>query len=148
MRAVIQRVTQARVTVDGETIGSIGPGVLVYVGVTQGDGADTAAWLADKAARLRIHSDEEGRMNRSLLDSGGSALVVSQFTLLADTRRGRRPSFFDAAAPEEAEPLVEMVVDGLRALGVEVAGGRFGATMAVDSVNDGPVTIVLDSELR
>ena len=145
MRAVVQRVTSARVTIDGELSGEIAAGLLVYVGVAEGDGEDEARWLATKIAGLRIFDDDQGRFDHSLLDSGGAALVVSQFTLLADTRRGRRPSFTAAARPEVAEPLVELVTAELRALGVSVAGGRFGAHMAVESENDGPVTITLDS---
>lgn len=148
MRAVVQRVTSARVTIDGEISGEIATGLLVYVGVADGDGEDEARWLATKIAQLRIFDDDEGRFDRSLLDSGGSALIVSQFTLLADTRRGRRPSFTAAARPEVAEPLVELVMAELRTLGVTVAGGRFGAHMMVQSENDGPVTIPLDSAER
>lgn len=145
MRAVVQRVTRARVTIDGETSGEIAAGLLVYIGVAEGDGEDEARWLATKIARLRIFDNDAGQFDRSLLDSGGAALVVSQFTLLADTRRGRRPSFTGAARPEVAEPLVELVMAELRTLGVTVAGGRFGAHMLVESENDGPVTITLDS---
>ncbi len=148
MRAVIQRVTRARVVVEGEVAGEIGPGLLVYAGVAGGDGPDEARWLAHKLAELRVFPDEEGRFDRSLLDVGGAALVVSQFTLLADTRRGRRPSFTDAARPEVAEPLIEQLMAALRALGVSVAGGHFGAHMLVESENDGPVTILLDSADR
>ena len=148
MRAVLQRVRSARVLVDGEVVGAIGRGVLVYVGVAEGDTTDEAEWLADKIAGLRIFASEERPIDRSLLDAGGAALVVSQFTLLADTRRGRRPSFTGAAPPEAAEPLVDAVVEALRASGVEVATGRFGAMMQVESTNDGPVTIVLDSADR
>ena len=145
MRAVVQRVEQARVVVDGETVGAIGPGLLVYVGVADGDEQAQCGWLAKKVAELRIFRGEARAIDRSLLDVGGEALVVSQFTLLADTRRGRRPSFFEAASPERAEPLVVAVCEELRALGVTVAEGRFGARMAVESTNDGPVTIILDS---
>ncbi len=148
MRAVIQRVTRARVVVDGEVAGEIGTGLLVYAGVAGGDGPDEARWLARKLAELRVFPDDEDRFDRSLLDDGGAALVVSQFTLLADTRRGRRPSFTDAARPEVAEPLIEQLMAALRALGVTVAGGRFGAHMLVESENDGPVTIPLDSADR
>lgn len=146
MRAVVQRVEQARVVVDGESVGAIGPGLLVYVGVADGDERAQSGWLAKKLAELRIFPGEARAIDRSLLDVGGEALVVSQFTLLADTRRGRRPSFFEAAPPERAEPLVAAVCEELRALGVTVAEGRFGARMAVESKNDGPVTIILDSE--
>ena len=146
MRAVVQRVRDARVLVEGETVGAIERGLLVYVGVASGDERAQSRWLAKKVAELRIFAGEERGMDRSLREVGGGALVVSQFTLLADTHRGRRPSFFDAAPPERAEPLVEAVCEELRALGVTVAEGRFGASMAVESRNDGPVTIVLDSE--
>ena len=122
--------------------------MLVYVGVAEGDTTAEAEWLANKIAVLRIFASEERPIDRSLLDVGGAALVVSQFTLLADTRRGRRPSFTGAAPPEAAEPLVDVVVEALRASGVEVATGRFGAMMQVESTNDGPVTIVLDSADR
>ena len=149
MRAVVQRVTRARVTVDGEVVGEIGRGLLLYVGAASGDGVEQAAWLARKVAELRLFPAETERgarsMERSLLDAGGEALVISQFTLLADTRRGRRPSFFEAAPPDRAEPLVDAVCEALRGLGVRVASGRFGAHMLVESENDGPVTIVLDS---
>ena len=145
MKAVIQRVSKASVSVDAETVGSIGPGLVVLLGVAQGDTVDDARRLAEKTAGLRIFSDAEGRFNLSLLDSGGEALVVSQFTLLADSRKGRRPSFTRAAPPEEAEPLVGEYEAALRRLGVRVAGGRFGAHMQVEILNDGPVTIILDS---
>jgi len=146
MRAVIQRVSQASVAVEGQVIGQIGRGLLVLLGVGQGDRAEEAALLAEKIANMRIFPDRDARFNRSLLDVGGGALVVSQFTLYADTRRGRRPSFSGAAAPEVAEPLVAAFVVALRHLQVEVATGSFGAYMQVDLVNDGPVTITLDSE--
>jgi D-tyrosyl-tRNA(Tyr) deacylase len=151
MRAIVQRVNRARVTIAGdatEVTGEIGHGLLVYVGVAEGDAPDEAAWLARKVAELRIFEDDAGRFDRSLVDVRGAALVVSQFTLLADTRRGRRPSFLGAAPPEVAEPLVERVIGELRNLGVPVAGGRFRAHMLVESVNDGPVTIALDSADR
>ena len=151
MRAVVQRVRRARVTIEGAAdlpTGEIERGVLVYIGVAEGDSPAEAEWLARKIAELRIFEDNAGRFDRSLLDAGGSALVVSQFTLLADTRRGRRPSFTDAARPEVAEPLVERVMEELRNQGVHVEGGRFRAHMLVESVNDGPVTIVLDSADR
>lgn len=150
MRAVLQRVTHARVVVDGEVVGAIGAGLLVYVGVAQGDTLAQAELLARRVAELRLFPDAtaEGArsMERSLVDAGGAALVISQFTLLADTRKGRRPSFFTAAPPEVTAPLVESVAAAIRALGVEVATGRFGAHMLVESANDGPVTITLDSE--
>lgn len=146
MRAVLQRVTRATVKVDGETIGAIGAGLVVLVGAARGDTPERADRLAQKTAELRIFPDAAGRFNVSLLESGGEALVVSQFTLLADARRGRRPSFTEAAPPEQAEPLVERYAAALRALGVRVASGRFGAHMVVDLENDGPVTIILDSD--
>ena len=145
MRGVVQRVARAEVRVDGRTVGSIGSGMLVFVGVGEGDTADQADWLAGKLSRLRIFEDDEGRMNRSVVDVGGAVLVVSQFTLLADTSRGNRPSFIGAAAPDVAEPLVGRVAAELRALGLEVAMGEFGAHMEVDLLNDGPVTILLES---
>ena len=144
MRAVVQRVSRASVTVDGEVVGACGRGLLALVGVGHGDTPDTAVRLAGKVARLRIFENDDGRFDRSLLDVAGEALAVSQFTLLADTGKGTRPSFTNAAPPEVAEPLVAVVVDELRSLGVTVATGRFGARMAVELVNDGPVTIVLD----
>lgn len=150
MRAVLQRVTHARVVVDGEVVGAIEAGLLVYVGVAQGDTIEQAEWLARRIAELRLFPESvaEGArsMERSLVDAGGAALIVSQFTLLAETRKGRRPSFFDAAPPDLAAPLVDAVADALRAHGIEVATGRFGAHMLVESANDGPVTITLDSE--
>jgi D-tyrosyl-tRNA(Tyr) deacylase len=146
MRVVIQRVSRASVTVDGEVVASIGRGLLALVGVAEGDGEEEALRLARKCAEMRIFRDDEGRFNLSLLDVGGEALVVSQFTLLADVRRGRRPSFVAAAPPETAEPLVEAFAREMREAGVPTQTGRFGAMMAVESVNDGPVTIVLDSE--
>ena len=140
MRAVVQRVSRASCTPGG----SIGPGLCVLLGVAEGDDEPAAARLAEKCARLRIFENEEGKFDRSLLDTGGAALVVSQFTLLADTAKGNRPSFSGAAPPEAAEPLYERFCDVLRTLGVEVATGVFGARMAVELVNDGPVTIVVD----
>ena len=145
MRLVLQRVSSAAVRVDGETVGAIGPGLLVLVGVREGADEGTARRLAAKTAALRIFPDDEGRFNRSLLETNGEALIVSQFTLYADVRRGRRPSFTDAARPEVAEPLVEAYAAALEALGVRVARGRFGAKMEVELVNDGPVTLVIDS---
>ena len=146
MRAVIQRVSEASVTVDGEVVGQIGRGLLVLLGVGRGDGPADAALLAEKTAGMRIFADDEGRFNRSALDVGAAALVVSQFTLYADTRRGRRPSFSDAALPEIAAALVEAFAAALRQQGLAVATGSFGAYMRVALVNEGPVTIVLDSE--
>jgi len=144
MRAVIQRVTEASVSVDGEVVGRCGRGLLVLLGVARGDDAAAAGRLASKVARLRVFENEQGRFDRSLVDVGGEALVVSQFTLLADTAKGTRPSFTAAADPGAAEPLVEAFVKGLRDAGVRTETGRFGARMAVALVNDGPVTIVLD----
>lgn len=144
MRAVVQRVTRGSVRVDEEVVGEIGAGVLVLLGVAVGDTVEHADALAGKVARLRIFEDDGGRFDRSLLDTGGAALVVSQFTLLADTSKGNRPGFTAAAAPGDAEPLVDRFCVTLAALGVPVATGRFGARMAVALVNDGPVTIVLD----
>lgn len=144
MRAVVQRVTRASVQVDEEVVGQIGAGVLVLLGVAAGDAEEHADALAGKVARLRIFEDDGGRFDRSLLDTGGAALVVSQFTLLADTSKGNRPGFTAAAAPGDAEPLVERFCVTLAALGVPVATGRFGARMVVELVNDGPVTISLD----
>jgi len=145
VRAVIQRVRCASVTVGEERVADIGRGLVVLLGVAAGDGPEDAAKLARKTAELRIFADAAGRFDLSLLDISGQALVVSQFTLLADTRKGRRPSFTRAAAPEEAEPLVDAFCAALREVGVEVQTGRFGARMLVEIHNDGPVTIVLDS---
>jgi D-tyrosyl-tRNA(Tyr) deacylase len=144
MRAVCQRVSRARVTAGGEVAGAIGPGLCVLLGVAAGDGDAEAARLAAKVARLRIFAGAEGRFDRSLLDEGGAALVVSQFTLIADTAKGNRPSFSGAAEPERAEALYERFCEALRAEGVPVETGVFGARMEVELVNDGPVTIVLD----
>jgi D-tyrosyl-tRNA(Tyr) deacylase len=144
MRAVVQRVSSASVTVAGETVGAIGAGLLVLLGIADGDGEDDVVRLAAKLAKLRIF-ERDGKFDLSLLDTGGAALVVSQFTLLADTRKGNRPSFTEAARPELAEPLYERVCAELRALGVRVEQGRFGAHMEVALVNDGPVTIVLEA---
>jgi D-tyrosyl-tRNA(Tyr) deacylase len=145
LRIVLQRVKEASVTVAGDRISTIGPGLLLLVGVAQGDGESEADWLAEKIAGLRIMADEEGKMNRSVKDIGGAVLAVSQFTLLADTRKGRRPSFVGAAPPEEATRLFDYFCRRLRAAGVEqVETGRFGAMMDVALVNDGPVTIVLE----
>ncbi len=144
MRALIQRVSEASVTVDAELIGEIGPGLLVLVGVTHSDDHEAADRLAAKIAHLRVFDDEAGVMNRSLIEVAGSALVVSQFTLYGDTRRGRRPSWSEAAPPEQAEPLVAACVATLRGYGLVVATGRFRAQMAVSLVNDGPVTLALE----
>jgi D-tyrosyl-tRNA(Tyr) deacylase len=146
VRAVIQRVTRASVTVEGRVAGEIGAGLLVLLGVSRTDNPESAAYLAEKIANLRIFSDEAGKMNLSLLDVGGSALLVSQFTLYGDTRGGRRPSYVQAAPPEQASRLYEEFVRTIRALGVPVQTGVFQAHMQVELVNDGPVTILLDSE--
>lgn len=146
MRAVVQRVAQASVTVAGSTVGAVDAGLLVLVGVAHGDTAHDAAALVDKLLGLRIFPDDEGRMNRSVVDVGGGVLVVSQFTLLGSVRKGRRPSFSDAALPAVAEPLVDQVVAMIEDRGVVAASGAFGAHMAVSLVNDGPVTLVLDIE--
>ena len=145
MKVVVQRVSRASVSVDGETVASIGRGLVLLVGAAQEDGEEEARRLAVKCAELRIFSDADGKFNLSLLEVGGEALVVSQFTLLADTRRGRRPSFVGAAPPEVAEPLVEAFSQAMREAGVPTQAGRFGAKMTVELVNEGPVTIVLDS---
>ena len=147
MRAVLQRVTEARVEVDGAVVGAIERGLLAYVGVGQGDGEAQADWLARRIAELRLFPAAEpgGKpLDRSVGDVGGAVLLVSQFTLLADTSKGRRPSFFEAAPPEEAAPLLERVAEALGERGLRVARGRFGAHMQVHSVNDGPVTITLE----
>lgn len=144
MRALVQRVTRACVVVDGEEVGAIGPGLCALVGVTHDDGPAEVARLADKVWHLRVFADDEGRMGRPVADVGGEVLVVSQFTLYGSTARGRRPSWVDAAPPEVAEPLVEALVSALRDLGATVATGRFGADMAVELVNDGPVTLLLE----
>jgi D-tyrosyl-tRNA(Tyr) deacylase len=144
MRAVVQRVREASVTVDSEVVAACGRGVVVLLGVAVKDAEADAERLAAKIARLRIFENEDGRFDLSLLDVGGEALVVSQFTLIADTRKGNRPSFTGAAGPEQAEPLYERFCDALAADGVRVARGAFGARMQVALVNDGPVTIVLD----
>jgi D-aminoacyl-tRNA deacylase len=144
MRAVVQRVSRASVTVDGEQVGAIGPGLCVLVGVTHDDDEAAAARLADKVWGLRILPDDDGVMNRSVADTGGAVLVVSQFTLYGDTRKGRRPSYVAAARPEHAEPLIDHLVGELRGKGAPVATGRFRADMAVELVNDGPVTLLLE----
>jgi D-tyrosyl-tRNA(Tyr) deacylase len=144
VRSVVQRVSRASVAVDGEIVGEIGPGLCALVGVTHDDGPAQAGALARKLWGLRVFPDEAGAMNLSVADAGGAVLVVSQFTLYGDTRKGRRPSFVAAARPEQAEPLVAQVVDELRALGATVATGRFRTDMAVDLVNDGPVTLLVE----
>ncbi len=144
MRGLVQRVSRAKVTVGGEIVGEIGPGSLVLVGVTHDDTPVQAAKLADKIWNLRIFDDADGVMNRSLADTSREVLVVSQFTLYGDTRKGRRPGYTDAARPEQAEPLVEAVIAELRSLGAMVASGRFRAEMAVELVNDGPITLSIE----
>ena len=148
MRTVIQRVTRASVTVDGECVGQIGPGLLALVGVEAGDGPADVDYTASKVRDVRVFDDEQGRMNRSLVDVGGALLLVSQFTLLGDVRRGRRPAFDVAAPPDEALRLFEGLADQLRGSGLPVETGRFRAHMVVEIVNDGPVTILIDSRRR
>ncbi|TAK55174.1 MAG: D-tyrosyl-tRNA(Tyr) deacylase [Dehalococcoidia bacterium] len=146
MRVVLQRVTRASVTVGDEVAGAIGPGLVMFAGIAQGDDAACVRRMARKCAELRLFPNDAGRFDRSLTEIGGEALVVSQFTLLADVRKGRRPSFIAAADPAVAEPLIEEFAEELRRAGVRVAGGRFGAMMHVESVNDGPVTVIVDSD--
>jgi D-tyrosyl-tRNA(Tyr) deacylase len=146
MRACIQRVSEAKVTVEGEVVGQIGRGLLVLLGVASDDGEADAHWLAEKIAGLRIFEDEAGKMNLSLGENGGAMLVVSQFTLLGDCRRGRRPSFVQAAGPEQAERLYQVFVDAVRATHIEVFTGRFRRHMEVSLINDGPVTLIVDSK--
>lgn len=146
MRAVVQRARFGRVRVEARTVGEIGPGLVVLVGAKTGDGTADADYLAEKIVNLRIFEDDEGRMNRSLLETGGDLLVVSQFTLYGDCRKGRRPSFVAALAPTEATLLIDRLVERCRTLGVRVETGEFGAKMAVELLNDGPVTLLLDSE--
>ena len=148
MRAVIQRVERASVSVEGEIRGQIGAGFLVLIGVEEGDGDADFRYIAEKAPNLRVFEDEQGKMNRSLLDVGGELLAVSQFTLLGDARGGRRPSFITAARPETADPMYERLVADWRARGIRVETGVFGAHMKVSLVNDGPVTILLESRRR
>lgn len=148
MRAVLQRVLRATVTVDGVPTGAIDGGLLIYLGIAPADGDAEVEWFARKVSEMRIFEgtgDREGAMDRAVIEAGGAILVVSQFTLYADTRKGRRPAFTDAAPPEVAAPLIERCMEALRARGLRVEGGRFGAHMLVDAVNDGPVTIILDS---
>lgn len=144
MRVLIQRVSKASVIVEGQTISSIGKGLLILLGVGHGDGEDSARFLAEKTANLRIFEDEQGKTNLSVLDVKGEVIVVSQFTLYADTRKGRRPSFIDAALPDAAEPLVNRFVELLRSHDVPTQTGKFGAHMEVEIHNDGPVTIWLE----
>ena len=148
MRALVQRVSNASVTIEGQLVSAIKQGLVVLIGVGKGDSEPDAQYLADKIANLRIFSDEADKFNLSALDIGGEALVVSQFTLLADTRKGRRPSFTEAAPPEQAEPLIETFVQLLRAVGLKVETGRFRQNMLVEIHNSGPVTIFIDSEER
>jgi D-tyrosyl-tRNA(Tyr) deacylase len=144
MRAVLQRVRRGRVSVDGMSVAEIGPGLVILLGVGRGDTAAEADALAEKTSVLRVFEDAEGKMNRSVIDAGGEALVVSQFTLFADTAKGRRPSFLDAADPAQAEPLVRRYADQLRQAGIATQVGVFGAHMLVEIENDGPVTILLE----
>lgn len=148
MKVVVQRVTRASVTVDGEVVGKIGPGLAVLVGVAQGDTQEDVNYLTQKTTDLRIFSDAEGKFNLSAIDVHGEILLVSQFTLLASTRKGRRPGFTDAAAPDIAQDLFSRFVEKVRGTGLTVATGRFQAHMLVEIVNDGPVTIVIDSRER
>ncbi len=146
MRAVVQRVSRAHVRVDGDVKGAVGRGMVVLLGVGRKDSAEAAVYLAEKVANLRIFEDEQGKMNRSLVEAGGEALVISQFTLYGDVRKGRRPGFDGAAPPEQAEPLYQQFVRELIARGICVSTGVFQAHMQVELVNDGPVTILLDSD--
>lgn len=146
MRAVLQRVRDARVIIDREVVGQIGRGFLVLLGVTHSDTGEQARWLADKIVSLRLFNDAEGKMNLALADVGGEVLVVSQFTLYGDCRKGRRPSFIEAAPPPVAVPLYEAFINGIRAHGIRTATGRFGAMMQVELTNDGPVTLIVESK--
>ncbi len=148
MRAVLQRVSRAQVRIEGREVAGVGQGLVVFVGVAAGDGSEDAVYLAEKIAGLRIMPDGEGRMNRSVLEVEGELLLVSQFTLLAETRKGRRPSFTAAADPDVAAPLLDELADNLRARGAKVQTGEFGAMMDVELVNHGPVTITIDSRDR
>ena len=146
MRALVQRVRRSAVSVDGQVVGAIGAGLMILLGIREGDSAEEARWLAPKIANLRIFPDDEGKLNRSVLDVGGEALVVSQFTLYADCRKGRRPSFTTAARPEIADPLFERFVELLRAEGLRVETGIFQTDMLVEIHNDGPVTVIVEKE--
>lgn len=146
MKAIIQRVRRSSVTIDGTVVGKIGPGLTLLLGVTESDTEKQCDYLAEKAVNLRIFEDDAGKMNRSLLDIGGEMLIISQFTLCADCRKGRRPSFIAAARPEQAVPLYERFIAQVQTQGVQTASGQFGADMLVSIDNDGPVTIILDTE--
>ncbi len=146
MRAVVQRVSRGAVSIGGEKKGEIGPGLVILLGVKHGDTENDAKYLADKCVNLRIFADDEGKFNRSALDVGADLLVISQFTLYGDTRKGRRPSFIEAAPPEISEPLYEKFVEYLRQSGLKVATGEFGAMMLVEIFNDGPVTLIVESK--
>jgi D-tyrosyl-tRNA(Tyr) deacylase len=145
MRAVVQRVSRANVVIAGDTVGDIGSGLVILLGIAHADTPAQAQWLAEKVAGLRIFNDAEGKMNRDLVEVGGAMLIVSQFTLYGDCRKGKRPSFIDAASPSIAIPLYETIINSVKALGIRVAEGRFGADMKVELVNDGPVTLIVDS---
>ncbi|MBM3992929.1 MAG: D-tyrosyl-tRNA(Tyr) deacylase [Planctomycetes bacterium] len=144
MRAVVQRVSRANVVIDGATVGAIDAGLLVLLGITHDDTAERARWLAEKIVGLRIFNDADGKMNRDLAEVGGAMLIVSQFTLFGDCRKGKRPSFIDAAPPPIAIPLYETFIDAVKALGIPAATGVFGADMKVELVNDGPVTLIVE----
>src|SRR5262245_12668215 len=144
MRAVVQRVSQAKVTVAGETVGEVGRGLLVLLGIAPDDSLDQVRWLAEKVVGLRIFRDDEGKMSRDVTEVGGGVLVVSQFTLYGDCSKGKRPSFIAAAKPEIAIPLYEAFINAVKALGVPVAAGQFGADMSVELVNEGPVTLIVE----
>jgi len=145
LRALIQRVSMAKVTVDNQILGQIQKGLLILLGITHGDTEEKAAWLAEKAASLRVFPDANGKMNLDLVESGGAILVISQFTLYGDCSKGRRPSFINAARPEVAEPLYEHFIRKLRLLGITTHTGKFGVDMKVELVNDGPVTLIADA---
>ena|ERR1017187_3515269 len=146
MRAVVQRVSRASVKIADETVGDIGVGLVVLLGVTHDDTPERAQWLAEKVAGLRIFNDADGKMNRDLIEVGGAMMIVSQFTLYGDCRKGKRPSFINAAAPGVAIPLYEAFINRVKALGIPTATGRFGADMKVELVNDGPVTLIVESK--
>lgn len=146
MRAVVQRTTEASVTIDNMVSGAIGPGLVVLLGIQPGDGAKEIRWMAEKIATLRIFEDDAGKMNRSLVDTGGEMLIVSQFTLYGDCRKGRRPGYSSAAPPEIAEPLYEQFIQEIQGMGIGTGTGIFGANMQVSLTNDGPVTLLIDSD--